>query len=147
MPTPEPTMQRESAPRKGKKYFTLAEATRALPLVKRIATDVQKTQTDRLRLHAELSTGIVELAPEKARKLQDELDRGTNRLETLVDELSRIGVELKDPARALLDFPAVYQGREILLCWKADEATISHWHEIDTGFAGRRDIAELSTEL
>ncbi len=147
MPTPEPALQRESAPRRGKKYFTLAEATRALPLVKRVAADVQATQHERLRLHAQLAAGTLDLAPDRARQLQDELDRGTHRLESLVDELTRIGVELKDPARGLLDFPALHQGREILLCWKADEPAITHWHEIDAGFAGRRAIAELTTEI
>ena len=56
-----------------------------------------------------------------------------------------IGVDLKDPSRALLDFPALHEGREILLCWKADEETITHWHETAAGIAGRKSVA-LPTE-
>jgi hypothetical protein len=127
----------------GKKFFTLAEAKRALPLVKRIASDIQSTQSQRLKIHAQLSAGLADLAPAAQANLQGDFDRATDRLESLIEELSKIGVELKDPSRALLDFPAKHEGREVLLCWKADEETITHWHEVEGGYAGRKPVSML----
>jgi hypothetical protein len=127
----------------GKKYFTLDEARRALPLVKRIAADIQATQSLRLKIHAELSAGLPELSLASQELLQGDFDRATERLENLIEELARIGVELKDPSRALLDFPALFEGREVLLCWKGDEETITHWHELESGFAGRKPVELL----
>src|SRR4051812_31490762 len=96
----ESALQSGAVPRKGKKYFTLADARRALPLVKRIAADIQSTQSDRLRLHAELSAQTVQESPTpRIRALQEELDKQTNRLEHLAEELHKIGVDLKDPSR------------------------------------------------
>ena len=129
--------------KKHRKHFTLAEAKRALPLVKRIASDIQAAQAQRLRIHAELSAGMGGLMPARPRSLQDDFERATDRLEKLIEELERVGVELKDPSRALLDFPAMHEGREVLLCWKADEETITHWHEMQAGFAGRKSVALL----
>jgi len=129
--------------RAGKKYFTLHEAHRALPLVKRVAADIQATQALRLRLHSELSAGLAQFSQKKLDMLQDDFDRATRRLESLIEELEKIGVELKDPSRALLDFPAFHQGREVLLCWKAGEETISHWHETDGGMAARKPVTLL----
>lgn len=143
MAKPDSAVEKSPAAGKGKKYFTLEEARRALPLIKRIAADVQTTQAERLRLHAQLSSGVTEFSTEATLELQDQLEGQTNRLEELVEELSQIGVELKDPARALLDFPSLYRGREVLLCWKGDEETITHWHEVDAGFNGRRPVEEL----
>jgi hypothetical protein len=143
MTKPEPALVSGASPRSGKKYFTLSDARRALPLVKRIAADIQATQTDRFRLHGELSALAADLAGERIHELQDLLDKQTTRLENLIDELSKIGVDLKDPARALLDFPAIHEGREIMLCWKGGEETITSWHEVDTGYAGRRPVEEL----
>lgn len=143
MPKPE-ILETQVVPKKGKKYFTVEEANRALPLVRRIARDIQEVQAQRLHLHAQLSSGIIEASAEMTRKLQAELDRRTDRLEALIDELTRIGVELKDPARGLLDFPAIHEGREVLLCWKGDEANVDYWHEVDGGFSGRRAVKELS---
>ncbi len=132
-----------AAPKQGKKYFSLGEARKALPLVKRIAADIQATQALRLRIHAELSAGLSDLSPKRQAMLQADFDRATDRLESLIEELTQIGVDLKDPSRALLDFPAIHEGREVLLCWKADEDTISHWHEVDGGFAGRKPVCHL----
>jgi hypothetical protein len=126
-----------------RKHFTLAEAKRALPLVKRVARDIQTTQAERLKIHAELSAGLGGSSSARQKALQDDFQRATDRLEKLIDELHTIGVELKDPSRALLDFPALHEGREVLLCWKADEETITHWHEMEAGFAGRKSVALL----
>jgi len=133
-------------PSKAKKYFTLAEALRALPLVKRIAADIQATQALRLRIHGELSAGLSGMPAARQELLQGDFDRATERLASLIEELAQIGVELKDPSRALLDFPSLFEGREVLLCWKGDEETITHWHEIEGGFAGRKPVALLAAE-
>jgi hypothetical protein len=127
----------------GKKYFTLGEARRALPLVKRIAADIQATQAERLRIHERLSAGMAEMPRGAQESLQREFEAASDHLEALVAELAQVGVELKDPARGLLDFPAVYEGREILLCWKGDEETIGYWHEAEAGFAGRKPVGLL----
>ena len=111
--------------------------------MKRIAADIQKSQASRLRIHAELSAGLCDLSPREQAILQSDFDRATERLERLIEELTQLGVDLKDPSRALLDFPAIHEGREVLLCWKADEESIGHWHEVGGGFAGRRPVCHL----
>lgn len=127
----------------GRKFFTLAEARRALPLVQRITRDIQASHAERARLNAELTSGVVELTQNGSDRLQQAFEQQTQRLATLVDELHQIGVDLKDPARGLVDFPARFQDREINLCYQLDEPTIAYWHELDTGYAGRRPVDEL----
>jgi hypothetical protein len=138
-----PTVTPAKNGRNGKRFFTLAEANRALPLVKRIASDIQSVQSDRLKIHAELSASLAQSIPAKRAALQSDFDRATARLEQLIEELTSIGVELKDPSRALLDFPSHHDGHEVLLCWKAGEETIAHWHELEAGYAGRKPIDTL----
>ncbi len=137
-------LKHEASPLPGKKFFTLSEARRALPLVKRIAADIHDAQSHRLRIHAELSAGMADLALGGHEALQREFDDETDHLESLVAELGLIGVELKDPSRVLLDFPAMHEGREILLCWKSDEENIDFWHELDGGYAARKPVSELA---
>lgn len=43
----------------------------------------------------------------------------------------------------LVDFPSTYQGRVVLLCWKLGERHVTHWHDVDAGFAGRRKISDV----
>jgi hypothetical protein len=56
-------------------------------------------------------------------------------------ELETLGVQLKDHARGLIDFPSLRDGRVILLCWQLGEGDeIEWWHDIEDGFAGRQPL-------
>jgi hypothetical protein len=50
------------------------------------------------------------------------------------------GILLKDVERGLIDFPSVREGRPVLLCWLLGEPSVDYWHELSTGFAGRRPL-------
>lgn len=126
-----------------RRHFTLAEARRTLPLVRRIAADVVRAHAVAAGVHRQLSAGP---SREQRATLEADLDRAVVKLQGYVDELLDIGVELKDYASGLLDFVAVHEGREVYLCWRPGEETITHWHELDAGFAGRRPI-EPSMQL
>jgi len=39
-----------------------------------------------------------------------------------------------------VDFYSLREDRPIFLCWRLGEDRITHWHEIDSGFAGRQPI-------
>ena len=124
-----------------RRYFTVAEANRALPLVRRIAADVQHVELERrdlVELSHSLDANSIEI-----REVERQFDKLTHRLFDYMEELNLIGVELKAPTRGLLDFPAVLDGRDILLCWELGEDAIDHWHETHTGYAGRRPVGEL----
>ena len=65
-------------------------------------------------------------------------------IRALVAAVAEMGVEVKDLDIGLIDFPTVRRGRQIYLCWKLGEGDrITWWHELHTGYAGRRPIAEL----
>jgi hypothetical protein len=56
-------------------------------------------------------------------------------------ELHDLGIQLKDYSRGLIDFPSMKEGRIVLLCWQLGEGDrIEWWHEIETGFAGRKPL-------
>lgn len=50
---------------------------------------------------------------------------------------------VKGVSPPLVDFPAEYGGREVLLCWTEGEERIGWYHLPDAGFAGRRPVEEL----
>ncbi len=78
--------------------------------------------------------------------VQRDLARFRGLVETLREQIEAIqdtGCVIKDIEVGLVDWPALHQGREVLLCWKYGEPEVGHWHELNTGFAGRRPISEL----
>ena len=150
--TSDPASQRASiytppinapAPRPGRKYFTVEEANRAVPLVSRVVEDIMQSYRYAVDTRHQIEQPI---STELEEKLRDEYEQAMDRLNTLIDELQHVGVELKDFEKGLVDFPAVHQNREINLCWHAGEATVHAWHEMDEGFAGRRDVTLLNDD-
>jgi hypothetical protein len=61
-------------------------------------------------------------------------------LQEVVDELALIGVQVKDADTGLLDFPALREGEDVLLCWRVGEPAVEWYHGLEDGFAGRRRI-------
>jgi hypothetical protein len=57
-------------------------------------------------------------------------------------EFEELGVQVKDIANGVVDFPSLREGRVVYLCWQIDEETVTHWHELDAGFVGRRPLEE-----
>lgn len=136
------------------KFYTVAEANAALPLVRRIVEDLTTLAHDlrdrhqRLAQLAEKGPGRVSPAhAEELQGMQDEWDRDKERLQDYVNELTALGVELKDYFMGLIDFRSKKDGREIYLCWKLGEPYVGHWHEIDAGFAGRKSLAPESASV
>lgn len=52
-------------------------------------------------------------------------------------------IELRDIETGLLDLPALVAGRQVWLCWRLGEEKLGYWHELSTGFAGRRPLSDL----
>ena len=124
----------------GKKYFTVDEANRSLTYVAKVVDDIR----DCYHRAVEIRQQAEQLSPDDIPEpYRTEYEQIIDRLNDLIDELQYAGVELKDIEMGLLDFPAIYKGREIYLCWHLGEPTICAWHEIDAGFAGRQDIAGI----
>lgn len=133
---------------KPKKLFTVDEANAMLPLVRAIAKDVSELYHDLIerQRRLDLLTGRRDIEvgdpySDELVEMERELEADQRRLREYVEELQHLGVELKGPADGLLDFPSEMDGRIVYLCWKLGEPEVAHWHELDTGFAGRHSLA------
>jgi hypothetical protein len=47
---------------------------------------------------------------------------------------------LRDLDRGLIDFPAQRDGREVYLCWEEGEDEVGYWHDLDSGYGGRKPL-------
>src|SRR5262245_29612964 len=147
------------SPETRRKFFTVSEANKALPLVRAIVGDIvheyravvdlkgRLSALDRVRDRKRGATHKPERDPyaEELAQSEAEVESGEARLRELVAELEALGVELKGPD-GLCDFPARFAGHEVCLCWKLGEPEVLFWHEVHAGFDGRRSIAELADE-
>lgn len=125
------------------RFFTVEEANRTLPLVRRIVRDIvdgyPQFQRERASYREVLLTPGPELQ-ERLESLTEAIDDYGDRMRALLRELDQVGCVVKDYQEGLVDFHSLYHGRPILLCWKLDEPRVDFWHELDAGFAGRQRI-------
>lgn len=75
-------------------------------------------------------------------KRRAERDKSLEKAKNALSEINAVGVQVKDLDIGLLDFPCEVEGEIILLCWKRGEETITHWHGMEEGFAGRKPVDE-----
>ncbi|MGE0478975.1 MAG: DUF2203 domain-containing protein [Phycisphaerae bacterium] len=124
-----------------RRCFTVDQANRALVLVRRIVRDVVDRYAELMVLRSEREdVGQHAGARERVEELDRAIEERVDTLNRLQAELSEIGCDLKDYANGLIDFPAEHAGRVVYLCWRLGEASVTHWHELDAGFSGRRTI-------
>jgi hypothetical protein len=69
-------------------------------------------------------------------------DQTKERLQEAVEAVHEYGCLVKDLDIGLIDFPTLYRGQEVYLCWKLGETGIHFWHGVDEGFGGRKPIDE-----
>jgi hypothetical protein len=121
--------------------FTLEQANRALVLVQRIVAAIVSRYEELMDVRHELEQLRVTTGRhERAEELNDQTAHCIADLNDLNRELATISCVLKDWRVGLVDFPAVYQGHRVWLCWRLGEATVTHWHDWEEGFAGRKPI-------
>ena len=68
-----------------------------------------------------------------------QLEAEETKLREYVEELDRLGVELKG-TDGLCDFPSIQDGREVYLCWRLGEPEVLYWHDRQAGFPGRQRL-------
>lgn len=130
---------KSAKPSRSRRRFTVEQANKTLPLVRRIVSDIVHSHAEAAALQQQLDR----VAAREQKSIQQRLESVMHRLEDYVDELSEIGCELKDYQSGLVDFTGRHEGRDIYLCWKLGEERITHWHELDAGFAGRKPVSLL----
>ena len=67
-------------------------------------------------------------------------DRHGQRLKSAIEKIQEHGCVIKDLDIGLVDFPTLFRGEEVYLCWRMGESGIRFWHGVNEGFAGRKQI-------
>ena len=129
------------------RYFTLDEANEALeelrPLAEQMVDrrrELVEAQARRASLGAQVGTNGGDLTPSDFAEADAQLEAAASELAQCIERIQSAGVLIKDLDQGLLDFPALRDGKEILLCWHVGEEEIRFWHGVDEGFAGRKPL-------
>jgi len=126
------------------RLFTVEDANKTLPLVRRIVEDVvrqhRQWREKILELDLVASSSRADEPRDRAEKLEQEAQSLAHEIDGYQRELEELGILLKDRRLGLVDFPSEMAGKRVLLCWRLGEAEVQFWHDEDAGYAGRQPL-------
>jgi len=130
------------------RYFTLQQAERLLLEVESalregmfLKEELQRAE-QQLRAFTErvMMLGGVDLDRRAFLDQRARREASALRLKEVVERIQELGCLVKDLDTGLLDFPTLFHGQEVYLCWKLGETGIGYWHKVEDGFRGRQPI-------
>jgi hypothetical protein len=130
------------------KRFTLPEAQGLIPEVSRLLSEAVSLKAEYDKAESELrasterimAMGGVTVDRDSIRQAKAHRDSAAARLPKAIERIQQVGCVVKDLDTGLVDFPTLFRGVEVYLCWRLGERAIEFWHGVDEGFAGRKAI-------
>ena len=127
------------------KQFTVEQANRTLPLVRRIVEDIVVVYRRWSVRIDEFEVASINSRPEAPDERATQLEREALALASEIAgyerELAQLGVRCTSHSAGLVDFPAVLDGRPVDLCWRLGEPAVQYWHELGAGYEARRPLS------
>ncbi len=143
MPVPDPEIR----------LFTLEEAEGVLPevltILNRLRAQKKKVETLEDQKAVEQLTwlqpdGTVSpKAADAVMRLERQQLKEAKLFTDLLKRVSDLGAQLKDLDAGLIDFFAMRGDELVLLCWRDGEDRVAYWHDLESGFSGRRPMEEF----
>ena len=132
------------------KRFTLAEAQSLVPRLEAAMRNAVTLKTEYEQAEAGVREflervtlmGGMMVDRERARTGRERRDGLAKRLKAAIEQVQELGCVVKDLDIGLVDFPTLFHGVEVCLCWKLGETRIEYWHGMEEGFRGRKPIDE-----
>jgi hypothetical protein len=129
------------------RHFSIEEANDALDEVRPLTEELVGHRRALVKLQerqAAVTTRIAgnggNVEPHELEDVQERLDEEVAGIARCVARIHEVGALVKDLDAGLVDFPALRDGEEILLCWRLGEAEVGFWHGTDEGFSGRKQL-------
>ncbi|MDE0961368.1 MAG: DUF2203 domain-containing protein [Planctomycetota bacterium] len=143
-------MRRTSSTQGQSSLVTVDTANKMMPLLERVVTDIVEVWDGIIQKRTELE--CLEKNPirvenaqcaEAAQDLKLELNLLIDRINGYIREVEDLGCFVQEFKRGVINFPTLYVGRKVFLCWRPGDDEVCHWHELDESFTERTPIRDF----
>lgn len=131
------------------RVFTISEVNALIPALSTLVGDQLREQSDIEHGLAELTrlSGATPSSLEAGAddrkdvlKLKQDLKARIERYEAGWQRVKSLGGVIKDPQIGLVDFYGRVGQKLVWLCWRYGEDTLGYYHELESGYPGRRPL-------
>jgi hypothetical protein len=121
------------------KHYSREEARALLPQIREWLAQIAESRAE-VELYDKRLSGLTADGQDTGGAIVNKWIRAISSLQSVLLEFERREIFIKDVERGLLDFPAIIGGKEVFLCWEADEDDVEFWHDLETGYGGREKL-------
>lgn len=139
------------------RIFTISEVNALIPALSTLVGEQLREQSDiehglaeLMRLTGEPPRSLKSASEDtsEVQRLKAALRGRIARYETGWQRIQKWGGVIKDPQTGLVDFYGRVDGKLVWLCWRYGEDSLGYYHELTSGYAGRRPLsAEVRRKL
>lgn len=122
------------------RYFTLEDANELLPEIIALMEALQARRANIVESRQQISEILTGKQSDFGGPVASALAQDFMAIETLAQKIRSHGCVIKDLNSGLVDFLSKRSGREVYLCWRYGESQVAFFHELHTGFNGRRPV-------
>lgn len=122
------------------RFFTPAEANALLPEIRPLMGELLERQARVATHHRELGAMLQYAHHNVGSPLGNRMVQDFEAMEQLLAAIRAYGCIVKDLRLGVVDFLGMVDGREVYLCWRYGEPQITAYHDLDSGFNGRRPL-------
>jgi len=128
-----------NVPHRFTKHYTREEARALLPQLREWLAELNRQRADVERYDRRLS-GLNTEGQDTGGETVNNWIRALAGTQQILARFQERQIFIKDVNRGLVDFPAILGGKEVFLCWEADEEDIEFWHDLESGYGGREKL-------
>jgi hypothetical protein len=122
------------------RFFTVEEANALLPRLEPLMARMLERRAKVVRMRSAVENLIEDIRSDVGGRFASEMTLDFVAIEKLKDEIQSYGCIIKSIDAGLLDFLTRRDGRIVYLCWRYGEPEVAFYHELHTGFSGRRRV-------
>jgi hypothetical protein len=122
------------------RYFTREEANEVLIELKPLMAQLLERKAKAVRMSRQLENLFEESHIDFGGPVPTELAQDFVIIESLLSQIRSYGCVVKNLEAGLIDFLTKINDRDVYLCWRYGEDRIAYYHELHTGFQGRKAL-------
>lgn len=126
-------------PHQFSKHYTRDEANALLPQIRVWLQQLEVLRAS-LRKHDQRVESLLDAGTDRGGPTVNDWVRTMADIQHVLEEFRKREILIKDPDRGLIDFPAIFGGREVFLCWESGEGNVEYWHDLESGYGGREPL-------
>ena len=127
------------------KYFTLTEANELLPTIVPLVNQLLEKRAKVSHMRSQMPELMQDYRSNVGNAETSIMVQEFTAIEQLMTQIQSYGCVIKSISAGLVDFLANQNGRDVYLCWQYGESEVSHYHDLDAGFNGRKPISDYQS--